>query len=81
MTRDGAAIPGDKELSYGAFFVGLIKVSNLQSLMSEDSKGKPASQVVFKEYGEYQIPDAAGVNLDQFLTNLNVAAAKVAEEP
>lgn len=57
VTRDGAAIPGDLELSYGAFVAAMIKVSNLQSLMEEDARGKPPSKVVFKEYGEYQIPD------------------------
>ena len=32
-TREGAAIPGEKELSYGAFVVALIKASNLYGLM------------------------------------------------
>jgi hypothetical protein len=54
-SKDEAAIPQDGEMSYGAFVSALIKVSNLQKLMEEkeDTKNKPASQVVFKEYGEY----------------------------
>lgn len=52
-TREGAAIPGDRELSYGAFVVGIIKASNLYTLMEQEAKGKPFSQVKFPEYGEY----------------------------
>jgi hypothetical protein len=61
-SRDDSAIPGDTELSYGAFVSALIKVSNLQKLMeeTENTDRRPASKVVYKEYGEYQIPDAAG---------------------
>ena len=52
-TREGAAIPADRELSYGAFIAGLVKASNLYSLMDQEAKGKPWSQVKFPEYGEY----------------------------
>lgn len=52
-TREGAAIPGDRELSYGAFVVGIIKASNLYNLIEQEAKGKPFSQVKFPEYGEY----------------------------
>lgn len=47
-SRDDAAIPGDSELSYGAFVSALIKVSNLQKLMEEtEDNRKPASKVVY----------------------------------
>ena len=56
-SKDGDAIPGETELSYGAFVSELIKVANLQYLMEQNAKGKPASQVVYKEYGEYEMAD------------------------
>ena len=55
-TREGAAIPADRELSYGAFIAGIIKAANLYSLMEQEARGKPLSQVKFPEYGEYQFP-------------------------
>lgn len=52
-TKDESAIPGDLELSYGAFVAALIKVSNLEQLTTQVAKGKPMSQVRFKDYDEY----------------------------
>jgi len=78
-TREGAAIPGEKELSYGAFVVALIKASNLYGLMQSEAKGKPLSQVKFPEYGEYQFSEDPIADFDYFLQMLKVSS--VDEKP
>ena len=39
-SKEGADIPGQNELSYGAFVSALIKASNLSSLMEQEAAGK-----------------------------------------
>jgi hypothetical protein len=43
--------------------------------MERDGKGKPASKVVFKEYGEYEIPEWQGIAFENLMIDLSVAGA------